>query len=339
LTFDESIALLRQIPAFGEPLPQLILTGGDPLERPDLFLLIEEARRLGIGVSITPAATAALTREVLSRLKMHDVEGLGLSLDGSNAARHDSIRGVSGTFHRTMQGLRWAQELQLPVQVNTLISAETADDIPHIYELLKPFDIARWSLFFLISVGRGTTLHSMSIEESKPLMDWVYETAKKAPFIIATTEAPSYRRFALQKMREEGLSGEEIRRSRTYRSFGIRDGHGIMFVSNTGDISPAGFLPLAAGNIRRDSIVDVYRNSQLFRELHDPTTFEGRCGVCEYHNVCGGSRARAYAATGNPLGEDPFCNYHPRGEQSCSIFDDPNMHQHAASNNRGGVTA
>ena len=252
LTFDESIAFLRQIPAFGEPLPTLILTGGDPLERPDLFLLIEEARRLGIGVSITPAATAALTHELLSRLKAHDIEGLGLSLDGSNAARHDSIRGVPGTFARTMDALQWAQDLEIPVQVNTLISAETADDIPNVYEILKPFGIARWSLFFLISVGRGTMLHSMSIDEAQPMMHWIYEISKTAPFIVATTEAPSYRRFALQKMREEGMTGEEIKRSRAYRSFGIRDGHGIMFVSNTGEIAPAGFLPLVAGNIRKD---------------------------------------------------------------------------------------
>lgn len=313
LTFDESIAFLRQIPAFGQPMPQLILTGGDPLERPDLFLLIEEARRLNIGVSITPAATASLTHEVLSRLKAHGIEGLGLSLDGSTAARHDSIRGVPGTFHRTLQAMRWAQQLEIAVQVNTLISAETADDIPQVYEVVKPFGIARWSLFFLISVGRGALLHSVSVDESKPMMEWIYEISRSAPFIVATTEAPSYRRFAVQKMREEGMSGEEIKRSRAYRSFGIRDGHGIMFVSNTGEISPAGFLPLVAGNIRKDSVADVYRNSPVFRSLHDPTQFEGRCGICEYHAICGGSRARAYAATGNPLAEDPFCDYQPLG--------------------------
>ena len=319
LTFDQSIAFLRQIPGFGQPMPQLILTGGDPLERPDLFLLIEEARNLGIGVSNTPAATAALTRDVLRRLSAHDVEGLGLSLDGSSAARHDSIRGVRGTFDRTMNALKWAQELGLPVQVNTLISAETADDIPAIYEVLKPFGIARWSLFFLISVGRGATLHSLSIEDSKPLMRWIYKTAQDAPFIIATTEAPSYRRFAIERMREEGMSGDDIKRSRAYRSFGIRDGHGIMFVSNTGDICPAGFLPLVAGNIRRDNIVDVYRNAELFRDLHDPNSFEGRCGICQFHAICGGSRSRAYAATGNPLGEDPFCDFSPRASNTdCS---------------------
>jgi len=167
-------------------------------------------------------------------------------------------------------------------------------------------------LFFLISVGRGALLNSMSIEQSKPLLPWIYEISATAPFIVATTEAPTYRRFALEKMREEGMSGEEIKHSRTFRSFGIRDGHGIMFVSNRGEISPAGFLPLVAGNVRRDSMVEVYRNSPLFRSLHDPANFEGRCWMCEYHNICGGSRARAYAASGNPLAEDPFCGHQPR---------------------------
>ncbi len=312
LTFEEGVAFLRQIVEFGEPLPQLILTGGDPLARKDLFDLIDEARRLGIGVSITPAATPLLTRDVLVRLKEHSVEGLGLSLDGSTAARHDSIRGVDGTFDRTIQAMRWAQELKMPLQVNTLASAETAGDVPAIYKLLKPLGVARWSLFFLISVGRGKVLQPLSPPASEELMGWVYETSRVAPFIVATTEAPSYRRVALERMRAEGMTGDEIKRSGVARGFGIRDGHGIMFVSNTGDICPAGFLPLVAGNVRQDRVVEIYRNAPLFQSLHDYSKFEGRCGFCEYGALCGGSRARAYAATGEPLETDPLCEYQPR---------------------------
>jgi AdoMet-dependent heme synthase len=191
----------------------LILTGGDPLARADLFELMDEARRLGISVSITPAATSALTREMLVRLKEHGVDGLGLSLDGATADRHDSIRGVPGTFHRTIQAMRVAQELEMPVQINTLVAEETAFDLRAIYELLKPFEIARWSLFFLISVGRGKMFQPLSPEDGEKLMSWIHETLRKAPFIVTTTEAPSYRRVALQKMREEGMTGEEIRRT------------------------------------------------------------------------------------------------------------------------------
>ncbi|HTR34757.1 MAG TPA: TIGR04053 family radical SAM/SPASM domain-containing protein [Bryobacteraceae bacterium] len=311
LNFNESLQFLRQIGDFGDSLPQLILTGGDPLARADLYELIDEARRLGIGVSITPAATPALTREVLVRLQEHGVEGLGLSLDGSTAARHDSIRGVPGTFDRTIQAMRWAQELNMPLQVNTLASEETADDVPAIYELLKPLGVTRWSLFFLISVGRGKVLQPLSPEDGEKLMAWIYETSRIAPFTVATTEAPSYRRVALDHMRAEGLTGDQIKRTGAGRGFGIRDGHGIMFVSNTGDICPAGFLPLVIGNVRRDRVAEVYRNAPVFQSLHNPAQFEGRCGYCEYHALCGGSRARAYEATGNPLAEDPFCAYQP----------------------------
>jgi radical SAM protein len=311
LTFAESVGFLRQILDFGDPLPQLILTGGDPLQRHDLFALIDEAHKLGIGVSITPAATPALTREILVRLKEHHVDGLGLSLDGSSAERHDSIRGVPGTFDRTMQAIRWAQELEMPLQVNTLAAAETADDIPALYELLKPYAVTRWSLFFLISVGRGKVLQPLSPEDGEKLMAWIYETSSKSPFTVATTEAPSYRRVALERMRADGLNGEQIKRSGAYRGFGIRDGHGIVFVSNTGDICPAGFLPLVVGNVRRDRVADIYRNAPVFQSLHDPAQFQGRCGECEYHALCGGSRARAYEATGNPLASDPFCTYEP----------------------------
>lgn len=162
LTLEEGRSFLRQILEFGAPLPQLILTGGDPLARTDLFELINEAHSLGIGVSITPAASPTLTRDVLARLQQHGVEGLGLSLDGSSAQRHDSIRGVPGTFDRTIQAMQWAQEIGMPLQVNTLVSAETADDLPAIYSLLRPLNVARWSLFFLISVGRGKVLQPLS---------------------------------------------------------------------------------------------------------------------------------------------------------------------------------
>ncbi|MCZ2146341.1 MAG: TIGR04053 family radical SAM/SPASM domain-containing protein [Bryobacterales bacterium] len=311
LTFDEGVSLLRQITEFGPPLPQLILTGGDPLARADLYPLIDEAVKLGIGVSITPAATSALTRDVLVRLKEHKVEGLGLSLDAPTAELHDSIRGIPGTFQRTMQAIAWARELEMTLQVNTLVAAETAPSIPQVYELLKPHAVSRWSLFFLISVGRGKVLQPLAPEDAERLMGWIYDTSRIAPFIVATTEAPSFRRVALERLRAEGMTGEQIKRSGVARGFGIRDGHGIMFVSNTGDICPAGFLPLAVGNVRKDRVADTYRNHPVFQSLHDPTTFEGRCGVCEYHALCGGSRARAFSATGNYLASDPLCAYEP----------------------------
>jgi radical SAM protein len=337
LTHEESLAFIRQVPAFGEPMPTLILTGGDPLERQDLLPLIDEARRLGIDVSITPAATPAFTREVLQTLKDHGVTGLGLSLDGSTAQRHDAIRGIEGTFDRTLAAIGWAADLGMPLQVNTLVTAETAPDLPAVYELLRPLGLSRWSLFFLISVGRGAVLEPLSPADGEEFMRWVYRTSQEAPFVVATTEAPSYRRVAMEVMREDGLTPEEIRRSRTARSFGVRDGHGIMFVSHVGEICPAGFLPIPVGNVRTDSLVDVYRDAPLFRSLHDPREFGGRCHHCQYQQQCGGSRARAFSAFGDPLAEDPFCTFVPPGyAKAAAHTEDP---AHATDPTRAAVQA
>jgi radical SAM protein len=310
LTYEEGKSLLHQIASFEKPLPHLVLTGGDPLRRADLFDLIDEARALGINVSITPSATADLTVDVLAKLKAHGIDSFGLSLDGSNAARHEAVRGVEGCFDWTIAAAKAAADLGVPIQINTLVSQETVDDLPAVYELLKnTFPVMRWSLFFLIEVGRGKVLQPISSERGEELMNWIYVISKVAPFAVATTEAPSYRRVALNRMREAGMVGAEIERTPVYRGFGIRDGHGIMFISNQGDICPAGFLPLAMGNVRHDQLLDVYRNAPMFQALHSPNLFKGKCGRCEYRTICGGSRARAFAATGDPLASDPFCYY------------------------------
>jgi len=317
LDHAESRTLLRQIAAFDRPLPHLILTGGDPLKRLDLYDLIDEARSLGLTVSITPSATSTLTYDVLAKLKAHGIESLGLSLDGSTAERHEAVRGVPGCFDWTINAAKAAARLGFPIQINTLVAQETVDDLPAIYEMLKPIGIMRWSLFFLIAVGRGKELRPISPEHGEDCMHWVYDLAQEAPFAIKTTEAPSYRRVALERMRAEGKTAAEIERTSVYRGFGIRDGNGIMFISNQGYIHPAGFLPLAAGNVRHDHPVDVYRHSPLFSALHTPQHFKGKCGRCEYRALCGGSRARAFAATGDPLASDPFCPYEPvRGVQA-----------------------
>jgi radical SAM protein len=311
LSHEEGKSLLRQIASFDKPLPHLVFTGGDPLRRGDLFELIDEAHRLGLTVAITPSATGDLTIEALADLKAHGIENLGLSLDGSNAERHEAVRGVAGCFDWTIRAAKFAAELGMPIQINTLVSQETLDDLPAIYELLKSFKVMRWSLFFLIEVGRGKVLQPISTEQGEELMNWVYDLSKVAPFAVATTEAPSYRRVALNRMRQEGMVSSEIERTSVYRGFGIRDGHGIMFISNQGGIYPAGFLPLAAGNVRTDNLVETYRDAPLFRSLHNPASFKGKCGRCEYKTLCGGSRARAFAATGDPLASDPFCPYEP----------------------------
>lgn len=313
LTNAESRVFLNQLLEFGDPLPHLILTGGDPLRRADIYTILDYARGLGLEVSTTPSATSELTPDAITRLKAHGIKSLGLSLDGSTAARHDAIRAVPGTFDRTMAAARNAGELGLPIQVNTLVAEETVNDLPAIYELLRAsFPVMRWSLFFLISVGRGKALNEVSPQEGERIMNWVLDLAPQAPFAIKTTEAPSYRRVALDRMRAAKVNSAEIENTSVYQGFQIRDGHGIVFVSHLGDIYPSGFLPLRCGSVRANAIADVYRNSEIFRALHSPNCFHGKCGDCDYSHICGGSRARAFAHTGDALGSDPFCPYRPQ---------------------------
>ncbi len=312
LTVAEGRAFLNQLLDFGDPLPHLILTGGDPLFRPDIYRLIDHACGLGLEVSITPSATPLLTNNAVSRLKQHGIQSLGLSLDGSCAEKHDAIRVVPGTFDRTMEAARHAGRIGLPIQVNTLVAEETAADLPAIYRLLRTsFPVMRWSLFFLISVGRGKALNEVSPEEGERIMNWVLDLVPRAPFLVKTTEAPSYRRIAVNRMRAAGMAGTQMSKTSVYQGFQIRDGHGIVFVSNLGEVFPSGFLPLPCGSVRTQSLVDLYRNSEIFRALHSPDRFHGKCGACEFSHICGGSRARAFAHTGDALGSDPFCPYQP----------------------------
>jgi AdoMet-dependent heme synthase len=315
LTTEQSRRFLQQLVNFGDPLPHLILTGGDPLSRKDIYELIDYAAGLGLEVSITPSATPELTNEAISKLKEHGIQSMGLSLDGSCAEKHDAIRAVPGTFAHTMEAARHCGRIGMPIQVNTLVAAETAADLPAIYNLLRTsFPVMRWSLFMLISVGRGKQLNEVSPEEGEKIMRWVFELSPRAPFMIKTTEAPSYRRIAIEMMRSRGMATPEMKATSVYKGFQIRDGHGIVFVSNLGEIYPSGFLPLRCGNVRRDSLAEIYRNSEIFRALHSPDQFHGKCGACEYSHICGGSRARAFAYTGDALGTDPFCPYEPNGK-------------------------
>ncbi len=307
LSRDEGYRLLEQLAEF-DPKPHIVFTGGDPLKHPDLFLWIERAVQMGFLAAVTPAGTPLLTREVIQRFKDAGVWMLSVSLDGSTAERHDAVRMVEGSFERTVNAIRWALEVGLPVQVNSLVARMTYDDIPAIGHLLAELGVQRWSVFFLVPVGRGKILGAVTAEQTEHLLEWLYDFSKTAPFAIKTTEAHHYRRVALQKATAEG---NRRRLQALRRGFGIRDGSGILFISHIGEITPAGFLPIVVGNVRTDHVVQVYREHPLFVALRNPDGYQGKCGVCEYRKVCGGSRAQAYAYTGDPLGSDPTCVYIP----------------------------
>jgi radical SAM protein len=311
LTSAEGRRLLDALRDTAGP-PRVILTGGDPLKRPDFWALVEHGVGLGLGVSVAPSGTPALTPEVVRQLRRAGVEAMSLSLDGSDAVRHDGLRGVSGCFARTMVAAHAAVEEGIPLQVNTLATAETLPDLPAIADLVERTGAARWSLFFLVQIGRGRALGQLSPAACEALLGWLWRRSRRPPPVVTTTEAPHYRRVALQHARAEAPARPPSRVGPAARpGFGLRDGNGIMFVSHTGEIQPSGFLPLTEGNVRTSSFLDVYRQSALFRGLREPGRFGGRCGRCEYRQICGGSRARAHAASGDPFGEDPLCAYEP----------------------------
>jgi radical SAM protein len=311
LTPSEAKRLLDKMRRFGSPLPHLVVTGGDPLKRPDVFSLLEYGAHLGFRMSMAPSGTQGLTRAVAHRLKATGVESISLSLDGSTADRHDRFRGVPGCFDWTLTAARLARWEGLAVQINTLVTAETEADLAAIYRLVSGLSPRRWSLFFLVQVGRGQLLSEITPERCEALLHWLYERSKAAPFAVATTEAPHYRRVALTRMRLEGVPLARMRQTPVGRGFGIRDGNGIMFVSHTGEVYPAGFLPLRAGNVRNADIVELYRTAEVFVTLRQTSRLKGRCGRCEFKEICGGSRARAYAWSGDPLETDPLCAYQP----------------------------
>ncbi|MGO8996792.1 MAG: radical SAM protein [Polyangiaceae bacterium] len=298
------LKLLRSLAA-ADPKPHLVLTGGDPLERSDLFELIAAARALGLQVSVSPSATPRLTADVIAKLKDAGVDAISLSIDGSTPSRHDGIRQISGTFERTLVAAARARDVALPFQVNTLVSAETCPDMPEIEALVRAIGAARWSLFFLVTVGRGTVLQPIGAEEADRLLVWLAERAKVRPGpVFTTTEAPFFRRVVAQVGGAPPGHGH---------AGGIRDGNGVMFIGHDGEVYPSGFLPVSAGNAKIENPLAIYRGSPLFRALREVDNFHGRCGRCEYREACGGSRARAWAATGDVLGEDPLCTHQPTG--------------------------
>lgn len=301
--------LIQQAASFPKK-PNLVFTGGDPLKRRDLFDLLEYAVARGLNVALTPSATPLATSEALRRARETGVSALGISLDAADAATHDAFRGWEGSFARTLEILNAARTLGFYIQVNTTITRRNVDQVDAMADLLRNFGIHMWSVFFLIPVGRGILEERISPEEYEAVFARLWFHARHQPYAIKTTEAPHYRRFVLEVLRqEERESGDRDVSQRVAKRLttGVGDGKGIMFVSHIGEIYPAGFLPILCGRFPHASILDVYQNHRVFRELRDPELLKGKCGTCAYRAVCGGSRARAFAVTGDYLAAEPDC--------------------------------
>jgi radical SAM protein len=357
LTFEEAKRLLDQVDSFGKPRPIFIFTGGDPFKRTDLFDLLAYGNALGLAMAVSPSGTPLLNEANLRRVKENGGKAISLSIDGSTPERHDDFRQVPGSFALTTKGWETARTIGLKLQLNTTVTRYNLEDLPQIFRLVLDYGAMTWSLFFLVPTGRGKAEDEVSPAEYEAVMNFLYDCSK---YISAkTTEGHHYKRVVLQRsiLDEKGLAVEdyfdlhpiyfqlrdELLNIVTGRGLQPKDsifrtpmhinaGNGFVFISRRGEVFPSGFMPVSVGNVREKTLVDIYREAPLFKALRDPDQLEGRCGLCEFVGVCGGSRSRAYAVTGDPLAEEPFCTYEPGSFPFQEELE-------ARLNNRAGVVA
>ena len=325
LTTEEGRRVIREVAGMGTPL--LIFSGGDPVNRPDLLELIRYGKAQGLRTATIPAATDCLTRELVRDLKQAGLDQMALSLDFPDAAGHDAFRGVPGAFEKTLQAVAWAHEEGLPLQINTTVCGETAPHFERMAAFVQGLGVVFWEVFFLVPTGRGSVLEGLTASECERLFEVIYQVQKRAGFIVKVTEAPHYRRHVAQRERRaagqrprpQGLAAmpEILTQSEGpghtvgLAPRGVNSGNGFLFVSHRGEIFPSGFLPLTVGNVRETGLAEAYRSSELFRSLRNPDLLKGRCGRCEFRDICGGSRSRAFGLTGDAFETDPWCAYEP----------------------------
>ena len=323
LTTEEAFRLIDEIRAFGDPI--LVVTGGDPMMRRDLFDILVYAVGQGLRTSLTPTTTRLVTPKALARVRDAGIRRVAISLDGPAADVHDAFRGFAGSFDIAIQIARDTAEAGLTFQVNTTVSRYNLPVLEQMPELVGRLGAVQWSVFFLVPTGRARADDMVSPQEHEALFHWLYDLSQQAPFDIKSTAAPAYRRVVIQRERSRrpaagaqpspllvAGAGYRYRDGLDRPAKGVNDGNGFCFMSHTGEVCPSGFLPVSAGNVRQRSVVEIYRQAPLFRRLRDPAALKGKCGRCEYRELCGGSRARAYAVSGDHLAPDPSCPYLPR---------------------------
>jgi radical SAM protein len=333
LTTEEGKRVISETAEMGTPL--IVLSGGDPVNRPDLLELVRHAKSVGLRVATIPAATETLTRELVASLKESGLDQMALSLDFPRPELHDGFRGVPGAFARTVAAAGWAHEVGLPLQINTTVCGETAPYLEEMADFVSGLGIVFWEVFFLVPVGRGSVLAGLAPEECERIFDLIYRTQKRGSFVVKVTEAPHYRRHVAQ--RERRAAGERGRPqsvvpmpSLLTRSEGpghtvglaprgVNAGNGFLFVSHRGQVFPSGFLPIECGNVRTATLAGIYRDHPLMRRLRQPDLLRGRCGRCEYREICGGSRSRAFGLADDPFATDPWCVYEPLARSSTEV--------------------
>ena len=285
----------------------VVLTGGDPFKRPDLFEIIEAAVRRKLRVAVAPSVTPKLTHEAIGRLATAGVLRIALSLDGPDAPTHDRFRGTPGSFEATRAAIAAVREAGISLQINTSLTPTTALELARTADVVAGIRPALWSVFFVVPVGRAQLDFQLGPDACERVFHFLADWSERTGLAVKTTAAPAYRRVVLQRRAARHTPAA----ARGPRPLAVNDGKGFVFVSHTGDVYPSGFLPLVAGNVRETPLAEIYRYAPLFRALRDERRLEGKCGICPFRSLCGGSRARAYATTGDFLAADPACAYEP----------------------------
>lgn len=282
-----------------------ILTGGDPASRPDLRHIVRRASARGLRVAISPSATPRLLAEDFVALRDAGLERISLSLDGASRETHDGFRGLRGTWDWTRAALEKANAAGLEFQINTTFSRTNIAEWSEFERQIVAMAPKMWSIFLLVPTGRASATEMLDAAETEDLWTRLADFHDRTGIPVKTTEGPHFRRVVLQR-RTRGESAAP-----PWRFAPTNDGRGFVFISHRGEIQPSGFLNVPCGNVWTHNLLDVYRNHRVFRELRDPARLGGKCGRCEYRKICGGSRARAFATTGNYLAEDPTCCHRP----------------------------
>jgi radical SAM protein len=323
LSTDEGKRLLDRVAAMGTKL--FVLTGGDPAKRPDLVELVRHGASIGLTMAVTPSGTPLLRREGLAAMKEAGLARLAISIDGPDRATHDAFRGVDGSWDETMRILGEARSLGIELQINTSVGPHNRASLDAMAGLVGEIGAVLWSIFVVVPTGRADASLQLDKHTLERMLERLAEISRVSPFDIKTTAAPHFRRVLLERhasRRGIGVLDDLDSEGVVKGPRGINDGSGFMFVSHTGEIYPSGFLPVSAGNVRKDDLAEVYRTSPLFKQLRDVDALGGKCGVCPFKRVCGGSRARAFAQTGDVMAEDPLCAYVPRGWDAARDRDD-----------------
>ena len=318
LTTEEVFKLIDQLAEFSRPI--FVISGGEPLMRPDIFEIAAHGTRRGLRMAVSPNGTL-ITPEVVRKFKEAGVRRISVSIDGSTAERHDAIRGVPGAFDAAMEGLATCREAGLGFQLNTTVMRQTQDDLLAVRDLAVNIGAEAWHVFMLVPTGRGKIDDEVSPQEYEQILHEIYGMTTDSPIPIRVTCGPHFMRIVAQNRRKDRHQPNLVRPrgssqghpgslDRTTR--GCLAGDGYCFISYRGDVTPCGYFPVVAGNVRQQPFEEIYLSSPLFRSLRDFGQYEGKCGVCEFLRVCGGCRARAYSLTGNYLAEEPYCVYQPR---------------------------